>query len=548
MKKISSILYLCLSYFYIAALLPVNAQPYYTIPDINLRNVLMKDTNYIKINLMTADGKLNVAVAKGMSLDLNLDNAGITNADGIQFFESTGILRIRNNRVTSIPQLSYMKNLRRIYVNGNLITSIPNLSALYQLIDLYVVNNKITSLSGIENKATLQYLSCSGNNITALPDLSKLINLKTLSVDHNPISILPDLTKLTGLLQLDIGNTNITNISTLTALPTLERFNCDNTNITDLSALNNNTALLKLSAENCLLTSLPNFLNKPYLTSATIQNNYLTFEDLIPLKSLTTPSFSVFAYSPQKEVSLPLYATTRETNNFTYQVTIDQAVTTNTYTWHKNNNSLTPSSTGNYSFAPVFMSDSGTYYVQITNPDLLGLVLKSNRSTLAVRPCIEINTINLDILSSDCREGSLIDIAGTTIDGGTTPITYTLQSTSPVNNITGTTATQFNNIIPGTYVLTVTDNKNCSAIKSFLLDKGVDCESVFSPNGDGIMDNYFIPDNGTIQIYNSSKKLIRTMSVPAAWDGTTNDGGLADAGYYVIIINESSSIGVSLMR
>jgi len=92
------------------------------------------------------------------------------------------------------------------------------------------------------------------------------------------------------------------------------------------------------------------------------------------------------------------------------------------------------------------------------------------------------------------------------------------------------------------------DSRNCIAMKSFLLDKGVDCESVFSPNGDGIMDNYFIPESGSIQIYNSSKKLIRTMSVPAAWDGTTNEGSLADAGYYVIVINGSSSIGVSLMR
>ncbi|WP_018343844.1 leucine-rich repeat domain-containing protein [Cytophaga aurantiaca] len=545
MKRINYISYLCLFYFYIAALFSAEAQTYYTIPDDSLYKALMKNYD----TLFNANGQLIVAKARGMSADLNLDNAGITNADGIQFFESTGILRLRNNKLTSIPQLSSMKGLRRIYINGNQITSIPDLTALYKLADLYIVNNKIVSLAGsnIETKTTLLYLTCSGNNITTLPDLSQLTNLKTLSVDHNPLTSLPDLKFNTGLQQLDVGNTDIHIIPSLDSLINLERFNCDNSNMTKLSGLDSNTKLIKISAKNCQLTSLPFFGNKPNLISATIENNYLTFEDLIPLTSLNT--FSVFAYSPQKEVSLPLYATIRETNNFTYQVSIDPALTTNKYTWHKNGIQVLIDSPQNYyTFAPVFMGDSGTYYTTITNPALTGLTLRTNYSKLTVRPCIEINTINLSVLSSDCREGSLIDIAGTTIDGGTAPVSYTLQSTSPVSNIPGSTDTQFKNIIPGTYILTVTDSKNCSAMKPFLLDKGVDCESVFSPNGDGIMDNYFIPNTGTIQIYNSSKKLIRTMSVPAAWDGTTNDGSLADAGYYVIVINGSSSFGVSLMR
>lgn len=548
MKNTNYISYLCAFFFYIAALFAVDAQPYYTIPDINLRTVLMNDTNYIKINLMTADGKLDVAVAKGTSLDLNLDNAGITNADGIQFFESTGILRIRNNNLTSLPQLSSMKGLRRIYINGNQITSIPDLTALYQLIDLFVGNNKIISMNGsnFEKKTTLLYFNCAGNKITSLPDLSLLVNLKTLSVDHNPLTSLPDLSKNIDLTKLDFGNTDISSVASLPLLPILESLNCDNSKMTDLSGLNSNTTLLKLSTENSLITTLPNFSNKPNLISVTIYNNYLTFEDLIPLTSLAT--FPVFTYAPQKEVSLPLFVDKREQNSYTYQLGIDASLTTNQYTWFKNNIPMLTNATGDYTFAPVFMGDSGSYKAEVINPALPALVLKSNASKLTVRPCVEINTINISILSSDCREGSLIDLAGTTVDGAIAPINYTVQSTSPVTNINSTSATQFSNVIPGTYVLCVTDSRNCTALKSFQLDKGADCESVFSPNGDGIMDSYFIPDTGTIQIYNSSKKLIRTMNVPAAWDGTTNDGSLADAGYYVIIINGSSSIDVSLMR
>lgn len=542
MKNTNYISYLCLFCFYIAALFATNAQTYYTIPDDSLRKVLIRDYPF----LMTTDGRLDVALAKDTSLDLVLDNAGITNADGIQFFESTGILKIRNNKLTSLPQLSSMKGLRRIYINGNKITSIPNLSALWQLIDLFIGNNKITSISGLETLTTLQYFNFAGNNITTIPDLSLLVNLKTLSVGYNPITVIPDLSKNINLQQLDISHSTISNIASLSSLSNLEIFNCSYTNYTDLSGLNSNAKLIKLIANDSKLTSLPNLGNKGSLTTVTIHNNNLTFEDLIPVAGFT--NITSFSYSPQKEISLPLFVDIREPNNYTYQLAIDAAVTTNQYTWFKNNIPLITNSTGSYTFAPVFMGDSGSYKAEVRNIALPLLVLKSNNSKLTVRPCIEINTINTSILSSDCREGSLIDLAGTTIDGAVAPITYLVQATSPVKNIYGTTATQFSNIIPGTYVLQVTDSRNCTASKSFLLDRGVDCESVFSPNGDGIMDNYFIPDTGTIQIYNSSKKLIRTMSVPAAWDGTTNEGGLADAGYYVIIINGSSSIGVSLMR
>jgi len=542
MKNTNYISYLCAFFLFFAELLSANAQTYYTIPDDSLRKVLIRDYPF----LMTANGQLDVAAAKNISQDIILDNAGITNADGLQFFESTGILKIRNNKLTSLPQLSSMKNLRRIYINGNKITSIPNLSALYQLIDLFIGNNKITSISGLETITTLQYFNFAGNRITTIPDLSQLVNLKTLSVGFNPLTAVPDLSANVNLQQLDISNSEISSIPSLPNLINLETFICDRSNFTNLSGLNTNTKLIKLTAQYCSLTSLPNLSNKPSLTTLIISNNNLTFEDLIPLTSLTT--LTTFTYAPQKDLVIPAYVDIREPNNYAYQISIDPAYTTNLYTWYKNNVPMITNSTGTYSFAPVFMGDSGSYKAEVRNPALPLLVLKSNASKLTVRPCVEINTINISVLSSDCREGALIDLAGTTVDGAVAPINYTVQSTSPVTNINGTTATQFSNVIPGTYVLCVTDSRNCTATKVFQLDKGADCESVFSPNGDGIMDSYFIPDTGTIQIYNSSKKLIRTMNVPAAWDGTTNDGSLADAGYYVIIINGSSSIDVSLMR
>lgn len=538
MKKHISIVFI---FFLCIGMQLANCQTY-PIPDVNLRNRLIQDYP----TFMNAEGELIISAAKSTSQDLNLDNANISNADGIQFFESTGILRLRNNNLTSIPQLSLMRSVRRAYISDNKLTSIPNISALYQLIDLYLINNEITTLAEVENITTLQFLTITGNKITQIPNLTKLVNLKTLNVSNNPITFIQDLSTNVNLQLIDISNSNISTIASLSSLSNLEVFNCSNTNFSDLSGLNSNTTLTKLIAKNCKITTLANLSNKPNLTEIDISNNELTFEDIIPLMDLTT--LTLFNYSPQKNIHLPLNVDIRETNTFTYTTSIDASLSANAYTWFKNEVPLVTNTSGTFTLAPVYLSDSGVYKVSITNAAVPGLTLTSNESKIKTRLCMEINKVNLEILSSDCRKGAVIDFEGTMIDGAVSPINYMLQSANSVNNIIGTTSTQFSNIIPGTYILQVTDSRNCTTHKTFYLDKGADCESVFSPNGDGIMDNYFIPDIGTVEIYNTSKKLIKTLQVPASWDGTTNNGSLADSGYYVIIINGSSSISVSLMR
>ena len=544
MKRINYILALCISLF-IAASFSADAQTYYSIPDVNLRNKLVSDYPA----LMTADSLLDVDAAKAMSADLNLDACGIVNADGIQFFEKTGILRLRNNKVTDIWELSSMKNLRRVYVNGNQITSIPDLSALYQLIDLYVSNNKITSLasSNFNKRTTLQFLNCAGNNLSELPDLSALVNLKTLSVGYNPLLLtLPDLSNNLALQQIDISNSNISSIPSLPSLLNLEVFNCKKSQMTDLSGLNPNTQLTTLYSSENNLTTLPDFSNKPGLTGVDISNNNLTFEDLLPLTSLST--FSAFTYAPQKDLSIPATVDIREQNNYTYQILTDPSVPSNLYNWKKNSISLVTGPDSFFSFTPAFMSDSGSYSVTVTNPSLPLLELKSNVSKLSVKPCLEVDQLIITTLSVNCIKGANIDFNGTVVQGALQPVEYSLKNINTSQQFSNPVAQQFENVIPGSYIVTITDSKNCSIDKSFIFNEVQGCDKAFSPNGDGIMDNYFIDDTGTARIYNTSKQLIKTITLPGAWDGTSNEGKLMDAGYYIIIINESTSFGVSLMR
>ncbi|MBC7390160.1 MAG: gliding motility-associated C-terminal domain-containing protein [Opitutaceae bacterium] len=75
-----------------------------------------------------------------------------------------------------------------------------------------------------------------------------------------------------------------------------------------------------------------------------------------------------------------------------------------------------------------------------------------------------------------------------------------------------------------------------------------DCEAVFSPNGDGISDTYFIENVGKTLILDKFGQIIKDINAPGYWDGTKNNGSLAKEGLYFIIGNETVQKTVSLLK
>lgn len=71
---------------------------------------------------------------------------------------------------------------------------------------------------------------------------------------------------------------------------------------------------------------------------------------------------------------------------------------------------------------------------------------------------------------------------------------------------------------------------------------------VFSPDGDGNYDTYYIKDQGVAKIFDEGGNLIKELPSPAQWDGTNRYGQLASAGYYAIVVNGSTVYRISLMR
>lgn len=81
-----------------------------------------------------------------------------------------------------------------------------------------------------------------------------------------------------------------------------------------------------------------------------------------------------------------------------------------------------------------------------------------------------------------------------------------------------------------------------------ILVQACNTENVFSPDGDGNYDTYYITGSGIARIYNSNGQLINELSLPSHWDGKTHQGQDAPTDYYSIIIDNKKVRHVTLMR
>ncbi len=500
------------------------------LPDTNLRNKLI--SSYPQV---MQGNELNLSQASALTGTLDLANSNLHNAEGIQYFTSIISLRISDNQLSELPSLAGMSMLVNFYASNNKLTNLPDMTSLTQLTDFQAMNNQLTELPNISNNHNLRSLYCSGNQITTLPDLINFPNLVNFVVGDNPLISPLDFSKCPNLIELHIHKTNTDTIIGLDKLNKLEILYAWGNSIKDLSDLNQNTTLKQLVVFDNKVEEIPVLNNKPNLINVDINSCQLTFEDLEPIIQ-QNPSYT-FTYKPQKKLLLQDYIFRAE-NNVNVPYPVSNASLNNNYEWYKNGELITGSTSEKLGFNPINLSDSGIYYLRVSNSTIPDLIIESDSFLITVKPCIEINTSFVEVLNKDCSTGYSIDLANTEINGGTEPFIYTLENETYTNTFT---TTEIDNLPAGQYKISVTDTKKCTAENSFILDRISGCDPVLTPNGDGVADTFFIEEKGQILIYDYSRNLIRTLYGPTTWDGTNDRGETVEVGYYIIIPQETRS-------
>jgi Leucine-rich repeat (LRR) protein len=122
------------------------------------------------------------------------------------------------------------------------------------------------------------------------------------------------------------------------------------------------------------------------LDSLIISNNHLIFEDIEPAFSTLVYSNykNNFYYSPQAKIDVQENVEVLINQNYSFEISEEYISPNDQFQWYKDGTKLEGETGPAIEFLPVTKSDSGSYWLQISNPGVPDLTLISHYKTLYV--------------------------------------------------------------------------------------------------------------------------------------------------------------------
>lgn len=387
-------------------------------------------------------------------------------------------------------------------LNGLGLQTVEEIAYFNRIDTLWLSNNALAQLNFLDTYKYLKsvdYLDLSFNNFSVLPNVYYMEALDRLVVSNNQLLQLP------------------ANLSLL------------KDSLKSLDAANNN------------LEALPN-LSMMSFTAVDLRYNHLTFEDLLPLTVYS--NFSAYQLQPQKAISLsqtevevklgaPLY----------YKVPIDEKVAGNTYYWYRNGKLVAQTLENELDINAVTYSEAGTYHVEIVNenPVLAAVRLYSETFELRIVPCFPDLNNTIEITSLRCSDAT-IQLKGSVASGD-----YYFLKNLEYNQLFPIRNKQAQ-VPQGNYDLFVTDSVSCETTIVNIADiqRPEACDHVFTPDGDGQHDTFYVNHKGSVKIFNSGGVLIKELQAPVHWDGKDKNGVLVKPDYYLLKLSDTQVMYVTV--
>lgn len=147
---------------------------------------------------------------------------------------------------------------------------------------------------------------------------------------------------------------------------------------------------------------------------------------------------------------------------------------------------------------------------------------------------------------AECWNEGSVEITASNVNNNIGDIEYRLR-----NTLTGQLFTSLNEVPEGVYQLQVVDNRDCIATyeeEITVIQKCNEEYPVFTPDGDSVEDEYFIPHEGSVKIYNRDGNLLKELVTPAYWDGNSDTGNPLPMGNYFIVTDEGKVVNITIVK
>lgn len=323
-------------------------------------------------------------------LDLGWNN--LNGTDLVGFVNASDFAEVRELQlalcaiVSDLPDFSEMPKLELINLEQNYLSG--NMPAFLDCPNLIWINLAENSLNG------------------DLPTLAHLTELRFLNLYQNKLEgRIPDFTNATELEYLVLADNRLSG-----CLPEFSNSPKLNTIIV---------------FDNLLECPIPYYGHLTELTELNVSDNQLTFEDLIPTFESNTTLIQAnggFSYNcvPQKDLTLPSTLSNYEGASITFDLIIDDTVTSNRYQWYKEEE-LVQEILGNneWTLENIQLEDAGRYHCVISNPNIPDLILKREEIRVFVYPLPECMGEDLSVDQNPILEGTTWVAADTLKSRGT---------------------------------------------------------------------------------------------------------------------------------
>ncbi len=470
---------------------------------------------------------------------LDCSSFNISNADGLQHFTNLKVIDLHDNNLKRVDELTALTAVNELYLQENELIELPDLSNSPALFLIKANNNFITTSPPLPPQ--LRSLDLNQNNLSSLGDLPNQSGLFYLNISRNTsLKSLPALDGLYTLKEFHCYLCGLNVLPSTTALTNLEVLNIGYNYFTKLPDLSSNLNLKTLYANDCLLKSFPDMSMLPMLEKVRLYNNHLSFEDFMPL--LANPTYSdIYKITPQLNFPNPLKSKYFEYDSVSFATGISPNTANVTYTWYLDGELLSTSTKDTLSIDSIQIENSGVYNYIITHPLFPDLTLSSNIQQVTVLSCLNPSGFEWNITGATCQEAGSLKIKA--FNQPQENLQYHLKSKA-TDRVFTTTKGVFNNLSNPNYLLYAQASDRCVKLIDDNIEVPIEkCkDAFFTPNNDGVDDNFYFEQVGEAKIYNKWGQLIQTLRIPGEWNGELNDSKKITPGYYTININDGEEI------